>query len=44
MIHSFSVFFSIEEIALIFIFVGVDDLALVGGLVVDPLSIVYCST
>jgi hypothetical protein len=44
MINAFTVFFAIQEITFVFVLVSVDDFSFVGGLVVDPLSVVDSPT
>lgn len=40
MIYTFAVFFAIEEVALVFVLISIDDFSFVGSLVINPFSIV----
>lgn len=40
MVDSFSVLFAIQEVAFIFVLIGVDDFSFVGGPIIDPFPVV----
>ena len=40
MVDTFAMFFSIEEVALVFVFIWVDYLSFIGGFIVDPFTII----